>query len=72
LAVKPATNPGNLKLKKTAVKIVTPAGPAPGSPAALHKKGGAVISTPLENLRTEVKMYVKISLKRPTNSRTSN
>lgn len=79
LAVQPASNPGNLKLKKAAVKIVTPAGqapgPAPGPP--LHKFGGAVLSkshalAPVGDLKPEAKMYVKITLRRLTDTRVLN
>jgi hypothetical protein len=73
LAVQPTTNPGTLKLKKAAVKIVTPAGPAPSTrlPEGLHKLGGAVTSTPraltpVPELQPDAKMYVKITLRKHT------
>lgn len=71
LAVQPASNPGNLKLKKAAVKIVTPPGPP------LHKFGGAVLSkshalAPVGDLKPEAKMYVKITLRRLTDTRVLN
>jgi hypothetical protein len=73
LAVQPATIPGTLKLKKAAVKIVTPAGPAPGArlPEGFHKPKSAVISTPrpltpVSDLQPEAKMYVKITVRRHT------
>jgi hypothetical protein len=79
LAVQPTANPGTLKLKKAAVKIVTPAGPAPGAqlPEGFHKPKGAVISTPrpltpVSDLQPEAKMYVKFTLRRHTDSRTLN
>ena len=71
LAVQPASNPGNLKLKKAAVKIVTPPGPP------LHKFGGAVLSkppalAPVGNSPPEAKMYVKTTLRKHADSRTLN
>ena len=79
LAVQPASNPGSLKLKKAAVKIVTPArqasGPAPGPP--VHRFGGAVLSkppalAPVGNSPPEAKMYVKTTLRKHADSRTLN
>ena len=72
LAVQLDTNPCNVKLKKTAVKIVTPASQAPGPP--LHKLGGAVHSrpralSPVKELQPEATTYVEITLRRPTDIR---
>ena len=84
LAVQPATNPSNVKLKKTAVKIVTPASqvpgpaprpaPGPASGPSLHELGGAVHSrpralSPVKELQPEATTYVEITLRRPTDIR---